>query len=51
MESLGPSCGIGRGELFSLSVAPAGLPICLYLLWTGAGALALDRRIPGCGER
>jgi putative oxidoreductase len=37
--------GIGRGELVSLTLAPAELALCLYLLWTGPGALALDRRV------
>ena|SRR5438067_9683355 len=37
--------GIGRGELVSLTLAPAELLLCLYLLWTGPGALALDRRL------
>src|SRR5437763_16557576 len=37
--------GIGRGELVSLTLAPAELLLCLYLLWTGPGALALDRRV------
>src|SRR5437899_1105268 len=32
--------GIGRGELVSLTVAPAELAICVFLLWTGAGAAA-----------
>jgi len=36
--------GIALGEVVSLTVAPAELLICLYLLWTGPGMLALDRR-------
>ena len=36
--------GIALGEVVSLTVAPAQLLICLYLLWTGPGMLALDRR-------
>ena len=38
--------GIGRGELVSLTLAPAQLAVCLFLLWTGPGVLALDRRAP-----
>jgi putative oxidoreductase len=38
--------GINRGELVSLTVAPAELAVCLYLVWTGPGRFALDRR-PG----
>ena len=37
--------GIGLGELVSLTLAPAELALCLFLLWTGPGMLALDRRI------
>ena len=36
--------GIALGEIISLTVAPAELAVCLYLLWTGPGMLALDRR-------
>src|SRR6267154_2287001 len=36
--------GIGLGELVSLTLAPAELALCLFLLWTGPGAFALDRR-------
>ncbi len=36
--------GIGKGETVSLTLAPAMLGCVLYLLWTGAGRLALDRR-------
>ena len=35
--------GIALGEGVSLTVAPAELAVCLYLLWTGPGILALDR--------
>ena len=35
--------GIPLGETVSLTIAPAELVICLYLLWTGPGMLALDR--------
>ena len=35
--------GIALGEGVSLTVAPAELAVCLYLLWTGPGMLALDR--------
>jgi putative oxidoreductase len=37
--------GIALGEVVSLTVAPAELIVCLYLLWTGPGVLALDRRL------
>jgi putative oxidoreductase len=37
--------GIAKGEMVSLTVAPAELVLCLFLLWTGAGAVAVDRRI------
>ena len=37
--------GIGRGELVSLTLAPAELALCVFLLWTGPGAFALDRRL------
>ena len=37
--------GIGLGELVSLTLAPAELALCLFLLWTGPGMLALDRRV------
>jgi uncharacterized membrane protein YphA (DoxX/SURF4 family) len=39
--------GIALGEIVSRSVAPAELVVCLYLLWTGAGVLALDRSLRG----
>ena len=39
--------GIGRGELVSLTLAPAELALCLFLVWTGPGAFALDRRLMG----
>jgi len=35
--------GLALGEDVSLTVAPAELAVCLYLLWTGPGMLALDR--------
>jgi putative oxidoreductase len=35
--------GIALGEVVSLTVAPAELAVCLYLLWSGPGMLALDR--------
>ena len=37
--------GLALGEAVSLTitVAPAELAVCLYLLWTGPGMLALDR--------
>lgn len=37
--------GIGRGELVSLTLAPAALVICLFVLWVGPGALALDHQL------
>jgi putative oxidoreductase len=33
--------GIGKGELVSLTLAPAELLVMLVLLWTGSGALAV----------
>ncbi|MFL5823625.1 MAG: DoxX family membrane protein, partial [Solirubrobacteraceae bacterium] len=33
--------GIGKGELVSLTLAPAELVVMLVLLWTGSGALAV----------
>jgi hypothetical protein len=37
--------GIALGEIVSLTVAPAEMVVCLYLLWTGPGVLALDRSL------
>jgi putative oxidoreductase len=37
--------GIELREIVSLTVAPAELVVCLYLLWTGPGVLALDRSL------
>jgi putative oxidoreductase len=37
--------GIGLGELVSLTLAPAELALCIFLVWTGPGAFALDRRV------
>jgi putative oxidoreductase len=37
--------GINKGEPISLTLAPAELLACLYLLWTGPGRSALDRRL------
>lgn len=37
--------GIALGEIVSLTVAPAELLICLYLVRTGPGMLALDHRL------
>jgi putative oxidoreductase len=37
--------GIALGEVISLTLAPAELLVCLFLLWTGPGAFALDHRI------
>jgi putative oxidoreductase len=39
--------GINKGEPISLSLAPAELLACLYLLWIGPGSRALDRRVGG----
>ncbi len=38
--------GILQGEAISLTLAPAQLAAMLYLLWTGPGCWALDRRLP-----
>jgi putative oxidoreductase len=37
--------GIARGELVSLTFAPVQLVAMLFLLWTGPGRFALDRRL------
>ena len=37
--------GIGQGELISLTVAPGQLIAMLFLLWTGPGRFAIDRRL------
>jgi putative oxidoreductase len=37
--------GIGQGEVISLTLAPAQLAGMLFLLWSGPGRLALDRRL------
>jgi putative oxidoreductase len=42
--------GIGLGELVSLTLAPAELAICLFLVWTGPGRWALDRRSAALGR-
>jgi putative oxidoreductase len=42
--------GIALGEVISLTLAPAELLVCLYLLWTGPGAFALDHRIARRGR-
>jgi putative oxidoreductase len=36
--------GIVRGEVISLTLAPAQLTAMLFLLWTGPGRFAIDRR-------
>src|SRR5689334_6708010 len=36
--------GVGLGELVSLTLAPAQLAVCLFLVFTGPGMWALDRR-------
>jgi putative oxidoreductase len=43
--------GIGLGELVSLTLAPAQLAICLFLMWTGPGIWALDRQCAGLAPR
>jgi putative oxidoreductase len=37
--------GIARGELVSLTLAPVQLIAMLFLLWTGPGRFAIDRRL------
>jgi putative oxidoreductase len=37
--------GIGKNELVSLTLAPTELVVMLVLLWTGAGAAAVDPRL------
>jgi len=37
--------GIALGEVISLTLAPAELLICLFLVWKGPGAFALDNRL------
>jgi putative oxidoreductase len=36
--------GIARGEVISLTLAPAELVLCLFLLWSGPGPYALRAR-------
>jgi putative oxidoreductase len=43
--------GIALGEPISLTLAPAELLLCLFLLWKGPGAYALDHRISGSRTR
>jgi putative oxidoreductase len=43
--------GIALGEPISLTLAPAELFVCLFLLWTGPGAHALDHRVSGSPGR
>jgi putative oxidoreductase len=43
--------GIALGEPISLTLAPAELLLCLFLLWKGPGAYALDHRISGSRAR
>lgn len=35
--------GVGLGQFVRLPLAPAGLAMCLFLLWTAAGMPAVDR--------
>ena len=37
--------GIARGETVSLTLAPAQLAACVFLLWAGPGLWALDHRL------
>jgi putative oxidoreductase len=37
--------GIALGEPISLTLAPTELVLCLFLLWKGPGAYALDTRL------
>jgi putative oxidoreductase len=37
--------GIGLGEVISLTLAPAELLLCSFLLWQGAGRYSLDHRL------
>jgi putative oxidoreductase len=37
--------GIALGEPISLTLAPAELVLCLFLVWKGPGAYALDDRL------
>jgi putative oxidoreductase len=39
--------GIEKGEIVSLTVAPAELVAMLILLWTGPGAISLRSSLPG----
>ena len=43
--------GLALGEPISLTLAPAELVLCLFLLWKGPGAYALDHRISGSRAR
>jgi hypothetical protein len=43
--------GIALGEPISLTLAPAELLLCLFLLGKGPGAYALDHRISGSRAR
>lgn len=43
--------GIALGEPISLTLAPAELVLCLFLLWKGPGAYALDARLSGSRAR
>ena len=36
--------GVGQGEFVSLTLAPAQLAVMLFLVWSGPGRFALDRR-------
>jgi putative oxidoreductase len=43
--------GIGRGEMISLTLAPALLVTMLFLAWGGPGRLALDSRVKARSRR
>ena len=43
--------GLALGEPISLTLAPAELVLCLFLLWKGPGACALDTRLSGSRAR
>jgi putative oxidoreductase len=45
----GVGSGIGLGELVSLTLAPAQLAICLFLVWRGPGMWSHERRFAALG--
>jgi uncharacterized membrane protein YphA (DoxX/SURF4 family) len=42
--------GLGRGEMISLTLAPVLLMAVVFLLWSGPGRLAIDRRLAARGR-